>query len=188
MNSKRFDRIVIYGSPGCGKSTLANKLSEIFQVNHIHLDDVFWDPNWSIPTANEFRSRVKSVLIHDKWIIDGNYSKVRDLILPKATLAIMIDLPLFIIFWRIIARTITRNTFLKLIELTPLPKKIEETNSGERIFQAIFELSSYAIRYKRHKLKGIEEEVITTIGKENFYKFHRQEDIDNFLEKLKKKL
>ncbi|NHJ05838.1 MAG: hypothetical protein EAX90_13510 [Candidatus Heimdallarchaeota archaeon] len=188
MNSKRFDRIVIYGPPGSGKSTLTNKLSEIFQVNHIHLDDVFWDPDWTMPTEKEFKSRVKRILIGEKWIIDGNYSKVRDLILPKATLAIMIDLPLFIIFWRIFARTITRNTFLKLIELTPLPKKIEETNSGERIFLAIFELSSYAIRYKRNKLKRIEEEVIKTIGKENFYKFQRQEDIDNFLQNLKKRI
>ena len=45
-------KILIIGSGGAGKSTLALKLSEITEIPVIHLDSYFWKPNWvKTPTA-----------------------------------------------------------------------------------------------------------------------------------------
>ena len=40
------NRVVIIGSPGAGKSTLARDLGRILQINVVHLDRVFWEPGW----------------------------------------------------------------------------------------------------------------------------------------------
>lgn len=188
MKRSNFDRIVIYGTPGSGKSTLAKKLGAILDTKHIHLDDVFWYPNWTFPTNETFRSKVKEAVIGDQWIVDGNYSRVRDMILPNATFAIIIDLPLYTILWRILARTISRNTKLKLITVTPLPLRIEESGSREDIAYGIYELSRMAIKYKLRRLKELKKEVSQTIGEKNLLCFYNQEGIDHFVIELEKKI
>lgn len=188
MTDINFDRIVIYGTPGSGKSTLAKKLGSIFNTKYIHLDDVFWNPNWTFPSNEIFRSRVKKEIVGNKWIVDGNYSKVRDMILPKATFAIIIDIPLYIILWRIIARTISRNTKFNLIPVTPLPRRIEESGTKENILYGIYELSRMAIKYKLRRLNALEKEVSEEIGEKNILRFHKQKEIENFLKKLEKKM
>jgi len=40
------DKIVIIGSPGAGKSTLARDLGFLLQINVVHLDRIFWKPGW----------------------------------------------------------------------------------------------------------------------------------------------
>lgn len=40
------NKIIIIGTTGSGKSTVAKKLSEKLNVPHIQLDFLFWKPNW----------------------------------------------------------------------------------------------------------------------------------------------
>ncbi|MHA1157086.1 MAG: hypothetical protein ACTSQK_13345, partial [Candidatus Heimdallarchaeota archaeon] len=138
-----FDRIVIYGASGSGKTTLAKTLGEILSKDYIHLDDLFWFPDWKMPTKEAFRTIVQNELTRKSWIIDGNYSKVRDIILPKATFAIVLDLPLYVSIWRIVARTISRNTKFTFHKSTHLPKRIEKSGTKEQPIYAIYELSSF---------------------------------------------
>lgn len=181
-----FERIVIYGASGSGKTTLAKSLGEILSIDSIHLDDLFWFPDWQIPTKEAFREIVKKELYRKSWIIDGNYSKVRDLILPQATFAIVLDLPLYISIWRIIARTLSRNTKFTFHQLTHLPKRIEESGSKERPLYAIYELSSFTIRYKLYKIKGIIEEVKQTLGTSDYLILKSLKDVKEFIEKIRK--
>lgn len=39
-------RVLIVGSPGAGKSTLAKKLAARTGLPLIHLDDLYWNPGW----------------------------------------------------------------------------------------------------------------------------------------------
>lgn len=160
----KLERIVVYGCPGSGKSTLAKSLGRILNIDFIHLDDVFWFPDWQMPTDELFRKMVADELYRNSWVIDGNYSRVRDMILPKATYAIIIDLPLYIPIWRLIIRTFGRNNNLIKHIPTPLPKRIEESESKEKLIYSIFDLSRYAVKYKISKLKPIVDEVKNTLG------------------------
>ena len=180
------DRVTIYGPSGSGKSTLAKNLGEILEIDFIHLDDLFWYPNWREPTREFFRKVVEKELEREKWIIDGNYSRVRDMILPKATFAIILDLPLYVILWRIFARTIARNTWFKFHKSTHLPKRIEESNTAEKPILAIYELSMFSIKHKLFKKKGIIQEVQSELGEGRYIVCRSMNEVNYLIEKIKK--
>ena len=186
--ARDFSRIVVYGITSVGKTTTTKELGKILQSAVIILDDVFWGPNWEMPTTESFQKKVKELISKKKkWVVDGNYSKVRPFILPKATFAVILDLPLHVILWRIFSRTVSRNTFIRIHEPTPLPKRVEESGNGETVFQSLYDLSYYAIRSKkRKKIPGIIKEVRNELGDNNYIVLSKQSDIDTFLNRIRK--
>lgn len=56
----------------------------------------------------DFRSRVTSVVAKDRWVIDGGYSAVRDLIWPRADTVVWLDYPLTVILPRLVRRIVAR--------------------------------------------------------------------------------
>lgn len=86
---------------------MARRLS----VQHIELDDLFWQPGWVESDLQTFRERVNEALVAESWVVDGNYSKVRDVVWPKATLIVWLDYPLWLVLWRTLRRTLRRVTF-----------------------------------------------------------------------------
>jgi len=103
--------IVIYGPSGSGKTTLSRQLGEKFGLPVLQLDAVFHaHPNWVDLSREEFRDQVCAYLAAqpDGWVIDGNYSMVRDLILPHAETAIWLKLPWRTVYPRLARRTISR--------------------------------------------------------------------------------
>jgi len=179
----KFKRISIYGSTGSGKTTLAKKLSKILGSKTIHLDDIFWGPNWETPTRESFEKLVKKELTADSWVSDGNYSRIRNFVLDRATFAVILVLPLPLIIWRLIARSISRNTKVKLQKVTPLPKRVKDSGKGEQPIMAIVELSYWAIKHRRRKLPVIIEEVKENLG-ENFLILHHQSKVDELVKKI----
>ncbi|MHA1355790.1 MAG: hypothetical protein ACTSR1_11520 [Candidatus Heimdallarchaeota archaeon] len=179
----KLKRVSIYGSTGSGKTTLAKKLSKILDSNTIHLDDIFWGPNWEKPTRDSFEKFVRKELTADKWVSDGNYSRVRNYVLDRATFAVILVLPLPLIIWRLIARSISRNTKIKLQKITPLPKRVKESGAGEKPIMAIIELSYWAIKHRRRKLPVIIEEVKENLG-ENYLILYHQSEVDELVNKM----
>jgi adenylate kinase family enzyme len=99
-------KIVVVGTSGSGKSTLAHLLSEKLHINHIELDAIHWQKNWRPAPLKEFRKRVQKELKAKSWVADGNYSDVRDLVWPQASILIWLDYPFYFVFWRAFARSI----------------------------------------------------------------------------------
>ena len=179
----KFKRITIYGGSGSGKTTLTNRLGKVLGVKTIHMDDIFWGPNWEEPTRESFEKAVRKELFDEEWVSDGNYSRIRKYVLEKATFAVILKIPLYIVIWRLIARSISRNTRFKLQKVTPLPKRIEESGVGEKPLLAIIELSYYTIKTRRKKLPGIIKEVEENLG-ENYLILHHQSEIDELVNKI----
>ena len=90
-----FRRIAIMGNGGSGKTWLARKLSLCLNVAPVHLDDVYWQP------GGHGVARDKSIVIEEirqlshtsRWLMEGVYGWLIDVVLPRTTLLIFLDLP-----------------------------------------------------------------------------------------------
>jgi len=185
---KKIKRIAVYGPSGSGKTTLAKKIAAILGTKAIILDDIFHGPHWRMPEVKVFHEKVRKEISNESWVIDGNYSGVRDFVLEKATLTIILDLPLFLIYSRLVLRTLSRNTFFKYFHTpTPLPLEVRKSGAKEIVHNAIFELAGYARRFKRKKLKPLFVQIDETIGLKNCIIIRRVSEIDTLLKVIEEK-
>lgn len=100
-------RIVILGNAGSGKSTLARALGQRLGLPVVHLDNLFWEPGWVEPDAEQFRERMRAALATDAWVSEGNYARrTFDLRLPRADLVIWLDTPRWTCLRRVIVRSL----------------------------------------------------------------------------------
>lgn len=102
------ERIAIVGTSCAGKSTLARELSRRLGAPHVELDALYWGPNWTARSAEDFAGSVERATAGPTWIIDGNYSAVRPLVLERATTVIWLNLPLSTLLSRAVKRTFWR--------------------------------------------------------------------------------
>jgi adenylate kinase family enzyme len=104
-------RISVQGTSGAGKSTFAAELARRLNLSYVELDALHHGPNWSAPTVEEFRARVREAMAAapEGWVLDGNYnSKLGDTVLNEADTIVWLDLPLWIKTRRLWGRTIPR--------------------------------------------------------------------------------
>jgi adenylate kinase family enzyme len=101
-------RVNVKGISGSGKSTFAVELARRLRLPYVELDALHHGPNWSEPTNEEFRARVRGAMdaAPDGWVIDGNYEgKLGELVLADADTIVWLDPP-----FRVKARRLVRRT------------------------------------------------------------------------------
>jgi adenylate kinase family enzyme len=104
-------RIVVVGTSGSGKTTMAVRIATALDLPFIELDRLHWGPNWlalSETDPDEFVRRVREAMSADAWVSDGNYGMVRDLIWPRATHLVWLDYSRAVVMYRVIKRSIAR--------------------------------------------------------------------------------
>lgn len=102
-------RTVVIGTSCSGKSTLARTLAEIMTLPHIELDTINWQRgNWQSLPLEQFRAETTAALKLERWVADGNYSRVRDLVWGRATMLIWLNYPFHVVWWRAWRRTLKR--------------------------------------------------------------------------------
>ena len=101
-------RVSVIGVTGSGKTTFAASLATRLQVAHVELDALHWEPNWTMAELDVFRRRVAGQVSADRWVIDGNYAKVRDLVWGRADTVVWLDYAFALTFARLLRRTLAR--------------------------------------------------------------------------------
>jgi len=102
-------RVSVVGNSGSGKTTLAGRLAAALGVPHLELDSVFHQPNWQPLDGDEFRRIVSEFTASPGWVVDGNYSKVQDIVWGRADTVVWLDLPRRRVMWQVISRTLRRT-------------------------------------------------------------------------------
>lgn len=102
-------RVVVVGTSGAGKSTVARRLAARLGVAHLELDAVHHLPGWEPIADDAFRDQVGAfVASHDGWVVDGNYAVVRDLLWGPADSIVWLDLSRPVVMGRVLRRTLRR--------------------------------------------------------------------------------
>jgi adenylate kinase family enzyme len=100
-----YQRIVVIGVTGCGKSMLAEKLARKLGLEFIDLDALFWKPNWVESSDEEFRPKVEAATRGPAWALAGNYNRMREIIWPRAEAVVWLDYSYPLVFGRLWKRT-----------------------------------------------------------------------------------
>jgi adenylate kinase family enzyme len=101
-------RISVVGTSGSGKTTLAHQISQILAIPHVELDALHWEPNWTEAPKDMFRDRVLQALSGGSWVVDGNYTAVRDIVWGRADTIVWLDYSLPVMLSRVVRRTLRR--------------------------------------------------------------------------------
>lgn len=104
-------RVSVIGTSGSGKTTFAGTLARALGAPHVDLDAINWQAGWKDLNAHdpeEFRRRVAEAVAAESWVSCGNYSKVRPLVLARATHLVWLDYPKPLVMWRVLKRSFTR--------------------------------------------------------------------------------
>lgn len=97
-------RILVIGSGGAGKSTFARRLHEATGLKLIHLDKVFWQPNWTEMPKDEWKKQVENLVKGDEWIMDGNFGGTMEMRVKACDTVIFLDMPRTLCIYRALKR------------------------------------------------------------------------------------
>ena len=99
-------RVVVVGTSGSGKTTFAREIAGLLGSPHVELDALYWGPDWSVRA--DFVERVGVEAARPVWVMDGNYSLIRDIVWPRSTAIVWLDYSLGLTFTRALRRTVRR--------------------------------------------------------------------------------
>lgn len=165
---------VVTSASGSGGTTFGRELAARMEVPFHELDAIFWQPNWTESSAEEFRARVEPIVATEGWVIDGSYqSKIGDLVLRNADVVVWLDLPMRIWLPRLVRRTLSRAI------------RGEELWAGNReslrlTFLSRDSLILFTLRHYRLRRRSYPER----LARFNVVRLRSQREIDRFLSGL----
>ncbi len=109
------NRILVIGSSCAGKSTFACALARASGLPWVELDQLFWGPDWTAKPLEAFRALASEAAAGERWVIDGNYSDVRDILWPRADLVVWLNYDFGVVLWRAVRRTVARNVTRRVL-------------------------------------------------------------------------
>lgn len=98
------EKIMIIGSGGAGKSTLAREVSKQLAIPVYHLDALLWEPNWNQVARDKQRIIQENIVQNEEWIVDGNYGGTMAIRLQAADTIIFMDIHRIICVYRAMKR------------------------------------------------------------------------------------
>jgi cytidylate kinase len=107
MNLITYDKVAVIGANGVGKTVFSDKVAQLYNLPHIQLDTLLFDDGVR-KDHEDFRKSVEDVVSQQKWVCDGVFTQIADIVWPKADLVIWLDMPLRITVQQVVKRSLIR--------------------------------------------------------------------------------
>ncbi len=164
---------MIIGCGGAGKSTLAKALHDITGLPLIHLDQLYWKPNWQETEKTAWETIVTEVATKPKWIIDGNYGGTMDIRLQEADTIIFLNRSTFRCLYRAMKRIIIHYGKTRPDMHPGCPEHFE------------WEFIHYILRYNLTRRPAILKKLEQLKGAKEVLIFRNDREVEAYLEALK---
>jgi len=102
-------RVIVVGTSGSGKTAFARQLANALGSVHIELDALYWNRGWQPKPESEFLHLVEAATSTPQWVVDGNYQVARNVLWPRATAIIWLNLGFITVFGRVLLRSLRRG-------------------------------------------------------------------------------
>jgi adenylate kinase family enzyme len=136
------DRIVVIGTSGSGKTTVATRLADRLGLVAIELDGIAHGPGWVSTTPDAFRQYLDELTRAERWVVDGTYlDRTADTLWRRADTIVWLDLPLRVVLPRLVRRSVGR-----------IRERTELWNGNREGWSALFgpeSVVSWAVRSQR---------------------------------------
>ncbi|WP_249215390.1 MULTISPECIES: AAA family ATPase [unclassified Providencia] len=130
-------KICIIGISGAGKTTLAQKLSEEFNLTAYGYDDIYWNKTQTEYVKNSpetMKSLISEIKSKESWIMEGSYDKRLAPFFADCSLIIRLNIPYRVCAFRIIKRFLIsqlkgvrpKETFMNTLELLRFAKQFDQ--------------------------------------------------------------
>jgi len=100
-------RVLVAGTSGAGKTTLAARLGRLWDLPHVEIDALFHGPDWT--PRPEFTDDVRRFADQDRWVTEWQYPSARALLAERADLLVWLDLPRRTVLRQVVRRTLRRR-------------------------------------------------------------------------------
>lgn len=104
------NRIVVVGSSGSGKTTVARRIADILDIPHLEMDALYHRDGFTNEAHDDFVPILDEFTDADRWVVDGNYGSAgaHEVAWPKADTFVWMDLPRRTAMARVVRRTLKR--------------------------------------------------------------------------------
>jgi adenylate kinase family enzyme len=100
-------RVLVAGTSGPGKTTLAIAIASVLSIPHIEIDALYHGPDWTPrPT---FAAEIAELVAQPEWVTEWQYHQVRSLLASAADLLVWLDLSRPRVMWQVTRRTVRRR-------------------------------------------------------------------------------
>ena len=162
-----FQKAIIIGCPGAGKSTFARILSDKTHLPLCYLDMLWHKPDRTTVDRTIFDEQLKEIILKDKWIIDGNYGRTLEMRIQSCETIFLLDFPVEECLAGAESRIGKQRVDMPWIET-----KFDE------------EFRQWIIDFPKNELPTVYELLDRYKSEKSIYVFHSRADIDGYLLKM----
>lgn len=165
-------KIMIIGCGGAGKSTLARELGERLSLEVIHLDQLYWTPNWVPQEKEDWEQMVTDLSNKPSWILDGNYGGTMDIRLAKADTIVFLDRSKWLCMYRVLKRLFASYG----------QTRVDMAEGCRERFS--FEFLHYIFFYNQTRRAGILKKLNQASSSQTVFHLQNKKDIQLFLTQM----